>query len=140
MPKYFIPLFVPILLLLLSGKILAVDFPIEVTEYIDDVKIHAYINKKDVNPNTRWIPFKNPPPLSITDALEKVHSYIKENDDLNNTRLIGIELKQIPHHEDNWHYLVKIKTMIDDTPVPHFFVVLMDGKVISAIKMPDSIK
>ena len=44
MKKILIPLF----FVLFSGKAMAIEFPIEVTEYIDDIKIDVYINKNDV--------------------------------------------------------------------------------------------
>ena len=60
------------------------------------------------------MPFASPPPLSINDALKAVENY--------------------------WHYLIRLKSTIDNKPRADFFVVLMDGKVISAFKEPDSIK
>lgn len=129
-----------LLLLLFSGKALAFDFPIEVTEYIDSTKIVAYINKNDINKKLQWAPFDGPPPLSIADALQAVHKYIKLDVDFSNTSLTGIELKRIPHHEKSWHYIVRIKYKTNGVMQPHFFIVLMDGKVISALKEPDSIK
>jgi hypothetical protein len=54
--------------------------------------------------------------------------------------LTGIELKKIPRHEKHWHYLVKTKSEVDDIVESHYFIVLMDGKVIAAIKEPESIK
>jgi hypothetical protein len=131
---------IPLLFLLFSGKLLAFEFPIEITEYIDDIKIIAYINERDINRESRWTPFDGPPPLSIYDALQAVQGDISSNAAITDTTLIGIELKQIPHHEMYWHYLVKVKFKLADKTQPHFFVVLMDGKVISALKRPESIK
>jgi len=130
----------PFLFLLLSGKVLALNFPIEITEYFDDVKIIAYVNKSDINDKSQWTPFESPPPLSIPDALKAVETYISSDTSYVDTTLTEIELKRIPHHETYWHYLVKIKSTVDDAVQPHFFVVLMDGKVISAIKLPEAIK
>ena len=131
---------IPILIFLLSGKVFAFDFPIEITEYIDDVKITAYINRNEIESRSQWTPFKSPPPLTIADTLKAVKTFIDENTEFANSTLTGIELKQIPHHKKFWHYLVKIKTMRGDIDQPHFFVVLMDGKVISAITRQGSIK
>lgn len=131
---------IPLLFLLLSGRVLAYEFPIEVAEYIDDVKIVAYLDKKDVNNTSQWVPFEGQPPLSIYDALQAVQKYIISNAEYVENKLIGIELKRIPHHEKNWHYLVKVKYKHGDKMQPHFFVVLMDGKVISALRKPESIK
>jgi len=131
---------IPLLFLLFSGRALAYQFPIEVTEYIDDVKIVAYINQNDINEKSQWTPFESAPPLSIHEALQAVQKYLHSDADFTNATLTGIELKQIPHHKNYWHYLVKIKFTRGDMPKPHFFVVLMDGKVISALKEPESIK
>ncbi len=130
----------PMLLLIFSSHVLAFEFPIEISEYIDDVKIDAYINKEDLNNTTQWTPFKSSLPLTIDQALTAILNDEKSNIDFETSRVIGVELKPVPHHESYWHYLVKIKSVSEDGSRPHFFIVLMDGKVISAIKEPDSIK
>lgn len=131
---------IPLLFLLFSGKVLAYDFPIEVIEYIDDVKVVAYLNKSDIGKESEWTPFASPPQLSIHDALLAVQNHIKSDTSFTNLKLTGIELKQIPRYENCWHYLVKVRYSVEDETKPHFFVVLMDGKVISALKEPESIK
>ena len=128
------------MLLLLSGKVLAFDFPIEITEYVDEVRIAAHINKDDLKNSLPWSPFEGPPPLSIHEALKAVQEYMKNDTDFASGVLDEIELRRIPHHEKDWHYLVRMKYQSDDTVQSHFFLVLMDGKVISAIKEPESIK
>ena len=131
--------FLPILVLLFSAKLFAYEFPIEITEYIDDVKVDAYISKSDIDQELIWTPFDGAPPLSIAAALQAIQAYAA-NTDLADMTLTGIELKRIPRHEKQWHYLVKIKSEIDGIVESHYFIVLMDGKVIPAIKEPDSIK
>lgn len=131
---------VPSLFLLLSGQVLAYEFPIEITEYVDEVRIAAYINRGDINENVQWIPFEGPPPLSIHEALTAVQKYLQSDSDMVNSSLVEIELRPIPHHENNWHYLVRIRYQTNDKVQPHFFLVLMDGKVISAIREPEAIK
>ncbi len=130
----------PTLLLVFSGHVFAVEFPIEISEYIDDVKIDAYINKEDLNNTTQWTPFESSPPLTINQALTAILNDEKSDIDLQTSKVIGVELKPVPRHKSYWHYLVKIKSVSEDGSEPHFFIVLMDGKVISAIKEPDSIK
>jgi hypothetical protein len=133
----------PLLALLLMGlaaRALAFDFPVEVTEYIDDVKIIAYLNQREVDKEPQWTPFEGPPALSIADALEAVQHRIESDTELSEVTLTGIELKQIPQHAGRWHYLVKVRFKQDASVRPHFFVVLMDGQVISAVKRPDAIK
>ena len=128
------------LLLVLSGKVLAVEFPIEITEYVDEVRIAAYINKEDIKNNVQWTPFEGPPPLSIHEALKSVQEYMKSDEDMASATLVEIELRPIPHHEKSWHYLVRMRYQSEDKVRPHFYLVLMDGKVISAIREPESIK
>jgi hypothetical protein len=130
----------PFLLLLVFGRVMAYENPIEIIEYIDDVKVVAYINKSDINTKIEWTPFESPLPLSIDDALHAVQEYIQSDDDITDVKLSGIELKRIARHEMYWHYLVKLKYKSGDETRPHFFVVLMDGKVISALREPESIK
>jgi len=131
--------FLPILVLLFSAKLFAYEFPIEITEYIDDVKVDAYISKSDIDQELIWTPFDGAPPLSIAAALQAIQGYAA-NTDLADMTLTGIELKKIPRHEKHWHYLVKIKSEVDGIVESHYFIVLMDGKVIPAIKEPESIK
>ncbi len=130
----------PFVFLLFAGNALANEPPIEISEYIDDVTIIAYINESDIGVESQWIPFKSPPPLSISDALQAVDQYIKANSEFARTTLIGIELKKVARHENIWHYLVRVKGSIADKTQAHFYVVLMNGKVISGIRRPDSIK
>ena len=131
--------FVPLVFLLLTARALALEVPVEITEYIDDVKVIAYLHESDINEGPQWTPFESPPPLPIADALDAVHRYINSDAGFTHAALTGIELKPIPHHPMHWHYLVKVRFKLDGRPRPHFFVVLMDGKVISAIKRPESI-
>lgn len=131
---------IPFLLLLFCGKAIAFENPIEIIEYIDDIKIVANIKKSDISNKAEWIPFTSPPPLSVGDALQAVQKYIMSNNAISDVKLRGIELKRMSHHKMVWHYLIKINYKIGDNTRPHFFVVLMDGKVISALQEPESIK
>jgi hypothetical protein len=131
--------FIPLLVLLFSSRLYAYEFPLDITEYIDDVKVVAYINNSDIKPELNWEPFASAPLLSIASALQAIQAY-SANTELADMMLTGIELKQIPHHENQWHYLVKVKTEVDEVFESHYFIVLMNGKVIPALKEPDSIK
>lgn len=130
----------PFLFLLFCGKAMAYENPIEIIEYIDDVKVVAHINKSAINQKLKWKPFESPLPLSIVDALQAVQTYIKSHGDISDVELRGIELKRMAHDEKYWHYLVKLDYKSGEDIRPHFFVVLMDGKVISALREPESIK
>jgi len=130
----------PFLLLLMSGKVLAFEFPIEITEYVDEVRIAAHINKEDIDKNIQWTPFQGPPPLSIQEALKAVQEHMKSDENMVSAKLVEIELRPIPHQEKSWHYLVRMRYQSGDKVQPHFYLVLMNGKVISAIREPESIK
>ena len=70
---------IPLLFLLMSGRVLAYEFPVEVVEYIDDVKIVAYIDKNHISKISQWVPFESQPPLSIHDALQAVQKFMISN-------------------------------------------------------------
>lgn len=129
----------PLFVFLISTKLYAFEFPIEITEYIDDVKVDAVIKQSDINQELIWTPFEKAPALSVADALQAIKDYADKTN-LEDLALTGIELKQIPHHEKHWHYLVKLKSKTDDGFESHYFIVLMDANVIPAIKEPESIK
>ena len=125
-------------LLLLSSQIKAVEYPVEIIEYIDNVRVVAFVNESDINKSPQWDP-PSAPPLSMANALSAVQRHIAPAP-INSDSLIGIELKPIPRHAHYWHYLVKNKVRGEEKSVSHYYVVLMDGKVIPAIKEPESVK
>jgi len=125
---------------LLSQNVFAYNFPVEISEYMDNGKVDAYINKSDVNDESKWSPFEASVPLSVNDAINKVKDLLASKKTLTESSIIAIELKQIPHHKNYWHYLLKVESTIGHKRQNHFYVVLMSGKVIAAFKEPDSIK
>jgi hypothetical protein len=125
-------------LLLLSSQIQALEYPVEIIEYIDNVRVVAFVKESDIDKSPKWDP-PSEPPLSIANAIDAVQRYIAPSS-INNENLIGIELKQIPRHKHYWHYIVKNKMLTAEKPVSHYYVVLMNGKVIPAIKEPESVK
>ncbi len=130
----------PLLFLLLSGKVLARESPIEVFEYIDDVKIVAFIKESEINREQYWTPFKSSPPLTISEALAGINQYMATVPELANATLIEVELKEIPHHKGYWHYLIKLNAKVNNKSQPHYFVMLMDGKIFPALREPESFK
>ncbi|HFD31533.1 MAG TPA: hypothetical protein ENJ28_02305 [Gammaproteobacteria bacterium] len=129
----------PVVILLFSKSLFAYESPIEIIEYIDNVKVVAFISKADIKDTPAWSPFKSKPPLSIEKALNKVKLFLHKND-LQNITMHEIELKRVPHHNESWHYLVKLSYKLNSEVHNHYFVVLMSGKVIAALKEPESIK
>lgn len=127
-------------LLLLSSKIYAIEFPVEIIEYLDDVKVVAFINESDIDKSLRWNPAQGKVPLGIDDALKAIREHVAADPELKQASLTGIELKQIPHHSGYWHYMVKMKTRVNNRNQAHYFIVLMNGKVIPGIREPESVK
>lgn len=123
-----------IVLFLTASTVQAVEYPTEVIEYIDNTRIVAFLNEPDILATETWQPFTSAPPLSMARAIDAVHARAASS------RLIGIELKPIPRHKDHWFYLVKTQDMHQTKPTARYFVVLMNGKVVSALAEPESIK
>lgn len=130
----------PLVLMLFSCKIQAMEFPLEVIEYIDNSRVVAFINESDIDKTLPWTPFVGAPPLSLSDALGLIQQHTTSRLKLKNATLSEIELRQIPQHKDYWHYLVKMQASVDDKMRAYYFIVLMNGKIISGIREPQSIK
>lgn len=131
----------PVLLLLYSGNIFATyNFPVEIFEYIDNTKIVAFINKEDIDKTETWSPFSGTPPLTIAKALKHIKKTLTSDMKSKHISKIVIELKQIPNHKKHWYYLVKLAYEANNKQEFHYFVVLMNGKVIAALEEPESIK
>jgi hypothetical protein len=130
----------PLILLLASGKLPATDFPIEVIEFIDNARVVAFLDATDIDTSSHWQPFAGPPPLSMTDALTAIHGHIADDPELADATLSGIELKRIPHHENYWHYLVRLQARPGIKPHARYFIVLMSGKVLPGLREPEPVK
>ena len=130
-----------LLFLIASVPALAYQFPLEVSEYIDDVKIDVFIDPKDLEGQTPWRPFQAPLPLTLDQALAAIARGVKQDPRIDRAGLVGVELKPIPRHPGLWHYLVKMKAvMADGKQQALYFIVLMNGKVVPALREPESIK
>lgn len=133
--------FLALFFFVISSRAFAVNFPVEIFEYIDDTKVVAFINKSDINPSLTWQPFKGEPPLTLADALQGLKKYLAtEKVGLSSALMSEIELKQIPHHKGNWHYLVKMLSEKEGVVHNYYFIILMNGKVIPAVKEVESFK
>jgi len=135
---YFV--WLPLLFLFFSGSAQSYDFPIEVFEYINNEKVVAFINEDDIDASTSWLPTEGAPPVTIANVVSTIQKYIKPDPKLTNATFSEIELKRIPRHEKHWHYLVKMKTGTGGQAHYHYFVVLMNGKIIPALREPESFK
>jgi len=116
----------------------AYQLPVEVFEYIDDVKIVAFIDKNDIEAAKARDP--SAPLLTIKGALAAVKKHITEHQpEIGKAKLEEITFRKLPNFPGRWHYLVKLKN--GDPRMPyHYFVVLMNGKVIPAVKEIASVK
>lgn len=126
-----------ILMILTSQCVLAFEFPIQITEYLDDKKIIVAINESDIDKTLSWMPESGAPPLTIVGALDAVRKKIGINGAEPVAELLEIELKQIPHHPLQWHYLVKMINRHGGEQTPVYFIVLMNAKVIPALPRPE---
>lgn len=127
-------------LLLISRHVAAFEFPIQLTEYLDDKKIVVSINESDIDKSLSWEPESGSPPLTMADALSAVRKQIATDGSKSVPELVEIELKQIPHHPLQWHYLVKMRVHNEDGEIPSYFVVLMNAKVIPALPRPEPLR
>jgi hypothetical protein len=134
------PAIIAALLLLFSARLQALEFPIEIIESIDNSRVVAFVNETDIDQDINWSPFTGEPPLTVAGALTAIQRQIATDPGLSGAALTEIGLRQIPHHETHWHYLVKLQTRADDKLLAHYFIVLMDGKVIRGLREPQAVK
>ena len=132
--------YLALLVPLLVASTQAYAFSIELFEYVDGRKIVAFIDESDIDDSVQWHPFKESPPITIRKVTKSIHEYIASDKELKNAELTEIELRPIPRHEEHWHYVVKLKTEANDEVHYHYYVILMSGKIIPAIREPESIK
>jgi hypothetical protein len=126
--------------LLFSARLPALGFPVEIIESVDNSRVVAFLSEADIEQAINWVPFSGGPPLAIADALKAVRQQIAADPELSGAELTEIGLRQIPHHEQHWHYLVKLQTRSGDRVIAHYFIVLLDGKVIRGLREPQAVK
>ena len=119
-------------LAVLSMNAHALEPKVEIFEQYDNLRVVAFINEKDIDDSPAWSP-DMVPPLTLSEATQAVRKFNK------NGAVKEIEIRQMPSHEEKWHYLVKV---LDDDMRSKFdvYVVLMNGKVIPAIIEPQAYK
>ena len=115
-------------------------FPLEIIEYLDNTRVVAFVSEDDIARSRAWQPFEAMPPLSMGEALEALRKDLDSEPGVTGMQLTGIELKPIPHHDRQWHYLVKLRVTRNGGDQARYFVVMMDGKVIPALKEPEMVK
>ena len=128
-------------LFLVSISAQANQFPVEIIENIDDMKVVAFIKETDIEKSIKWTPFSElPPPMSIEQVVSAIKKEVTGDTKLDDAVITEIELKSMPHHKAHWHYLVKLQANMNGKVDNVVYIVLMDGKVIRAIKEPEAIK
>jgi len=128
------------LLLSLSSGAFAFKFPIEMIEGVDGARVIVYINEEDIDTDVHWAPFEGEPPVSVGEALAAVRTHVEQNASFGDVTLRDIQLRRIPRHDNDWHYMVVLQSQRGGSPVLHYYAVLMTGKVIPAILEPESYK
>ncbi len=120
-----------ITILVLSANAHASEPKIEIIEQFDNLRMVAFISMEDIKGNPEWDPSISEPPLTVSGAIQAVKAFIKVSVSINE-----IEIRQVPRHKKQWHYL--IKTTNDSIKSKYsIYVVLMHGTVIRAITQPD---
>ena len=129
------------ILLLASTQVQASTFKTEIIEYIDDVKVVAFISESDIGKSPRWDPMQQEIPLTITDVITVTRKQAAGEKQADGPlSILEIELKEIPKHPGYWHYLVKTAHGENGKSHPDFYIVLMNGQVIPAMQEPETIK
>jgi len=128
------------LLLLLSNSVFAFKFPIEMIEGVNGARVVIYVNEEDIASEVHWMPFDGAPPVSMLDALAVVKDHLAKTPEIRDATLKELQLRRIPHHENDWHYMIVMQALRDGKPVLHYYAVLMNGKLIPAIREPESYK
>jgi len=120
--------------LVISTNVYAYQPKVEIIEQFDNLKMVAFISMEDIKNNPEWNPNLGTPPLTVSEAIQAVKNFIKIL-----APIKEIEIRQVPKHEKQWHYLIKVA---NDSMKSKYsiFVVLMNGTVIPAMIEPQSFK
>ena len=118
------------------------DYPLEIIERFDDAKVVISIDERDIAAAPAWRPAEGEPPVNTAALVSAVREWSARHPDLAQERIRKIELKPISRHEGqrHWYYLVKTKNPADARAEPHYLAVMMDGKVLPAIREPSAYK
>lgn len=130
------------ILLLAAQNVFASDYPLVIIEPFDDARIIIYVSETDIEKSPAWKPTNGTPPLTIEKLIADIQKHIASDPRLANAIIHEIELKPILHHEkeNRWYYLIQMKIIDNQRPTSRYLAVLMNGKILSAIKEPKSYK
>ena len=128
---------------LVAQNALAIQFPLVLIESFDDAKLVIYVNESDIRNTPDWQPSEGSPPLSVEKLVKDIQKWNNRNPEFANATINEFELKPILNHEkeNRWYYLVRMKNKArNGTSETRYLAVLMNGKVLPAIKEPVSYK
>ncbi len=130
------------LIFLIAQNVLATQFPQVLIESFDDARVVIYVNESDISNTPDWQPSEGAPPLSVKNLIKDIKKWNVSNPEFANSTINEFELKPIIHHEkqNRWYYLVQMKNNTKGTSDTHYLAVLMNGKVLSAVREPASYK
>ena len=128
--------------ILVGNKALANEFPLEIIERFADARIVIYTQKNAIEESPTWSPSEGAPPLTIEILVKTIQKWSAADPNLAKSTIRKIELKPISHYEnlDRWYYLVQLKIESQDHSGMHYVAVLMNGKILSAIREPETYK
>lgn len=129
-------------MILFVGRSIAGQWPLEIYEVMDDKKIVVFVGNEDIAASPEWRPAEGGPPLTIDGALQHLKRWIANDDRLAGAEVREIELKPIHGHEkeNRWYYLLQLRTENGAKSQTNYAVILLNGKVISAVAEPASVK
>ncbi len=122
--------------LLLDQNVAAVQWPLEVRENGDCREITVFLEEEDMRAVPSWGPAQGAPPLTVAGAIREVRHWVDASFRLKGLRIHEVELKPIGHRDAgrHWYYLVQLRRSVNGRPDRHHVAVLMNGRVIPAIR------
>lgn len=135
-------LYSALLTILFIGRVNAGQWPIEIFEVMDDKKIVIFVDDGDIASSPEWRPAEGGPPLTINGVLKHLNRWMAQYERLAGMRVLEIELKPIHGHEQEhrWYYVVKLGSSNGGEKRARYAVVLFNGKVVSGVVEPASVK
>lgn len=127
-----------IALLCLSSQ--AYAFPLEIFENVSGNRIVAFVEENDMDAASKWQPSEQTPPVTVQKLTHSIFEYMATEKGVENIEVEEIDLRQMPRHKEQWHYIVKMKVENNHEIEHRYFLVLMNGKIFPAIREPESIK
>jgi len=131
-----------VVVFVIAQNALAAPFPLVLIESFNDAKVIIYAKESDIRNAPNWKPSDGAPPLSMENLITDIQKWNSLNPKFSDSRINEFELKPIVHYEkeNRWYYLVQMKDTNKGKTGEHYLAVLMNGKVLPAVKKPASYK